>query len=664
VGTLLYIRLIGFTAGTLLMLFWMVVILGYRRQRNFERVFFFLCLALFLFYSGSLLALNSQIYYAQPPEILNVFSWSVLCLGLCLLPPLLAHLHLEFAEDRGLIQSSTQKRLWLAAFYAPVIFFVLRVYPLLTTETRFDFLTPGNSLGRGFGVWLAAALLFCAYWEKRFASKAPELRQEWFHRLLAGLFAVAAVCTAQLHVFADQFGLRYPSVAPERAWMSSMLVLLPILPLGLLVYYVQRFNFLQIGRQRNLLYAVSVTFFALLYLSLVRRISTWLEPILPPEASAAILLFVLVVFSEPLQRLLGRRLRLTAQAEMDQAQRIAAAIQEVARQGNSDKLRKFVETWLKESLEVADVQLILYDGTTKASGPLVPVEFNTFSIQQMGRTIGGLQVRPHGAMLSGETRAGLEFICEQIPAAFDLCRLIEEKLRLERELAERERMAVLGQMAASISHNLKNPLGSIKTILQVQMESPEMPESLKAETRMVLEEVSRLSQKLGQLLQFSRPTVLGGGTATSDVGEIVNEVSSVMKHEAERKGIQFGVTAESSLGVTASREAVSDIVSNLVVNGLEASGYGGDLRVSAAAVNGDALICVKDDGKGIPPELREKVMQPFFTTKTQGTGLGLAIVSRRVSEAGGRIELESPVANGRGTKFSVWLPLKKGEARK
>ncbi len=57
-------------------------------------------------------------------------------------------------------------------------------------------------------------------------------------------------------------------------------------------------------------------------------------------------------------------------------------------------------------------------------------------------------------------------------------------------------------------------------------------------------------------------------------------------------------------------------------------------------------------------------MQPFFTTKTQGTGLGLAIVARRVSEAGGRIELESPVANGRGTKFSVWLPLKKGETTK
>src|SRR5258705_12914609 len=136
----------------------------------------------------------------------------------------------------------------------------------------------------------------------------------------------------------------------------------------------------------------------------------------------------------------------------------------------------------------------------------------------MGRTIGVLWVRPHGAMLSGETRAALEFLCEQLPAAFDLCRLIEEKLRLERELAERERMAVLGQMAASISHNLKNPLGSIKTILQVQMESAEMPESLKAETRMVLGEVSRLSNKLRQLLQFSRPAVLWGAAALCGAG--------------------------------------------------------------------------------------------------------------------------------------------------
>jgi len=83
-------------------------------------------------------------------------------------------------------------------------------------------------------------------------------------------------------------------------------------PSAVLIYLVQQFNFLQIGRQKNLMYAVSVTFLALLYLALVRRVSTWLAPEIPPEASAAVLLFVLVIFIEPLQRMLGRRLQETA----------------------------------------------------------------------------------------------------------------------------------------------------------------------------------------------------------------------------------------------------------------------------------------------------------------------------------------------------------------
>src|SRR5260370_15071633 len=101
-GSLLYIRLIGYTAGTLLQLFWMVVILGYRRQRNFERVFFFLCLSLFFFYGGSLLALNAQIHYFTPPLAVHAFAAPLLLIWLTLLPPLLVHLHFEYSGTRGL----------------------------------------------------------------------------------------------------------------------------------------------------------------------------------------------------------------------------------------------------------------------------------------------------------------------------------------------------------------------------------------------------------------------------------------------------------------------------------------------------------------------------------------------------------------------------------
>src|SRR3984957_14375055 len=107
--TLVYIRLIGLTAGTLAQLFWMVVILGYRRQRNFERVFFFLCLALFCFYGGSFLALNAQLYYDQTPSGLRAFATTVITIGLCLVPALLMHVHMEFAESRGLLKDKRWK---------------------------------------------------------------------------------------------------------------------------------------------------------------------------------------------------------------------------------------------------------------------------------------------------------------------------------------------------------------------------------------------------------------------------------------------------------------------------------------------------------------------------------------------------------------------------
>jgi signal transduction histidine kinase len=250
-------------------------------------------------------------------------------------------------------------------------------------------------------------------------------------------------------------------------------------------------------------------------------------------------------------------------------------------------------------------------------------------------------------------------LCEQLPGALDLCRLIEEKLRLERELAERERMAALGQMAASISHNLKNPLGSIKTILQVQLENPEMPDSMRAETKMILEEIGRLSAKLNQLLQFSRPAVLGNsGAATCEAGKVAREVVSVLRPEAQGRGVALELSpGATALLLAITTEALNDILTNLVVNALDAAPRGGHVWVELHRKNGKGLLAVEDDGPGVPPELQEKIIQPFFTTKTQGTGLGLAIAARRASDVGGKLELQSPASNGRGTRFLVWLPL-------
>jgi signal transduction histidine kinase len=654
-GALLYIRLIGYTAGTLLQLFWMVVILGYRRQRNFERVFFFLCLALFLFYAGSLLALNSQIHYLQPPVGLNQFAIVIISTGLCMLPALLLHLHMEYAETRGMLRVKRWKWAALFLFYAACFHVAYHRIPLLLQDPHFNFLVPGSSLGEEFAIVLAIALAWCAIWQWRFTVSAPDRPQRYFHTTLLVFFTLSFLAVTGLHL--GPFHLETQTADS----LGTAFGLLPILPFTALIYLVQRHNFLQIGRQKNLLYAVSATFLALLYLSLVRRVGTWLEPLLPPEASASILLFVLVIFIEPLQRVLGRRLQETAHREMDRVQRLTAEIQQEARQGNLRGLIRFIENRVKDQFEfeAAWLDVLQPDLGSNFVRRRGHEGEESFSVSQPGRLNAVLSVQPHGAMLSGEIRAALEFLCEQLPGALDLCRLIEEKLQLERELAERERLAALGQMAASISHNLKNPLGSMKTILQVQLENPDMPESMRAETKMILAEIGRLSAKLNQLLQFSRPAVLGDGKpAKCNASEVAREVVGVLRPEAQRKGVALELhPAATAVTAAISTEALNDILTNLVVNALDAAPRGGHVHVGVSRKDGIGLVAVEDDGAGVPSELRDKIIQPFFTTKTQGTGLGLAIVARRAADADGKLEFESPVKNGRGTRFLVWLPL-------
>jgi signal transduction histidine kinase len=651
---LLYLRLILLTAGTLLPFFWMLVILGHRRQRNFERIFFFLCLALTSFFGGSLLALNAQLYYGVPREGLQRFCWVIICLGLWFIPPLVMHLHIEYAQVREMLRAKPSFGKRVLAVYFPVVALSPMLARALQLTRGMDFDHPTRVLGPFYQAYLIAAFLLACFWQYRFAQAAPDGQQKSFHRTLQIAFLFLLGFFPLVFLAPRIFGPGPTSAA------SSVLFVLALLPFGLLITKVERFNFLQIGRQRNLLYAVFGVFIALLYLSFVRRASEWLEPYLPPAASAALLLFLPVAFFEPLQRLVRQSLRQTAQTEVDRAQKLMGPITETARFGDFEKLRVFAERWIGEQLQLAEVKLELAGAApvlSHAASAKSGAE-EVFAVGRPGKYLGRLRVRGFGAMISGETYAALELIGEQLPAAFDLCRLIEEKLQLERELAERERLALVGQMAASISHNLKNPLGSIKTILQVQMESPDLAANLRAETQMVLDEINRLSARLNQLLQFSRPGARpGGGAQSCELSRMLETVANVLRHTADerRVALQFG-GANGASRAAIGEEAANDILSNVVLNAIEAAPDGGHVCLFLQSGEKFCTVAVRDDGPGISSADQGKVLQPFFTTKARGTGLGLAIVDRRLQEAGGSLEIQSPVAEGRGTEIRLHFP--------
>jgi signal transduction histidine kinase len=395
----------------------------------------------------------------------------------------------------------------------------------------------------------------------------------------------------------------------------------------------------------------------LLYLALVHRVSGWLAPVFPQEATASVLLFVLIFLFEPLERAIGPVLHRQLSERMDRVQRLTSQLHQEARQGKVAHLAAEAERRIREEFGLAAVRIsIPRDAATKAlEAPGGLGHTAQMRLMKDGKEIGVLEAATTGSYLTGETSAALEFLAEQLPGMVDLARLIEDKLRLERELAERERMAVLGQMAASVSHNLRNPLSSMKTVLQVQLENPDLPLDVRRDCTLIVSEIDRMSAKLTQLLHYAKPTVHGERVAAVAVAA---QTAWLFGRDAERRNVRLEFEKPThEIMALASEEALSEVLSNLIVNAMEAQPDGGRVRISISRYDGRLDIVVDDDGPGISPELRAKIFQPYFTTKATGTGLGLAIVARRIEELSGTMAVESPLHRGKGSRFHLTLPL-------
>ena len=447
----------------------------------------------------------------------------------------------------------------------------------------------------------------------------------------------------------------------EGKYLLMAFILAGILPGALLIYFALRHNFLEYGAQRNLVYALSATFLALLYLALVRRVGTWLEPVLPPEATASFLLFVLIFLFEPLERVIGPVLHRAMRERMSRVQRLSVELQQESRHGSVSHLVGQVERRIREEFGLAVVRLAVPRDAALAAlespGGLGHVA--QIRLMKDGQEVGLLEAASTGSYLTGETTAALEFLAEQLPGMLDLARLIEDKLRLERELAERERMASLGQMAANVSHNLRNPLSSMKTVLQVQLENPDLPLDVRRDCALVVNEIDRMSAKLTQLLRYAKPSANGQRVAAV---ALANQTAVLFRHDAEQRNVRLEFERPTSeIFALASEDGLSEVLSNLIVNALEAQPEGGRVRVSLSRSDGRLEIIVDDDGPGISAELRGKIFQPYFTTKATGTGLGLSIVARRIDEMGGTMACESPLRGGKGTRFRLTLPVAEGE---
>jgi two-component system sensor histidine kinase PilS (NtrC family) len=240
---------------------------------------------------------------------------------------------------------------------------------------------------------------------------------------------------------------------------------------------------------------------------------------------------------------------------------------------------------------------------------------------------------------------------------------ISDQKRLEELHLRTERLEAVAELSASLAHEIKNPLASIRSSVEQLSRSTRADDDERFLAGLVVRESDRLSRLLSEFLDFSRVRVTE--SRPLDLGQVARAaVDVVLGHPECPPDLMIGVEAEPAQ-LEGDEDLLHRVVVNLVLNAVQATGGQGTIRVEVREASGGdlpsaygfdaaALLRVSDDGPGIPPDLRDRLFDPFVTGRTGGSGLGLAIVQRAVQAHRGAVFVDS--APGRGTTFTVLLP--------
>jgi signal transduction histidine kinase len=299
--------------------------------------------------------------------------------------------------------------------------------------------------------------------------------------------------------------------------------------------------------------------------------------------------------------------------------------------------------------QLRELPLALREGLVRAN-----VGLGTSAIATPRRRWGHLFMSTgllHGTFREDDATDFRAFV-SQLALQLDAADLLARALVVERSLAHAEKLAAIGETAARIAHEIRNPVTAARSLAQQLAREPGAP--FAAELGVILEELERVERQVAALLRFARREELRREAV--DLGELLRTTVDRFRPRLEAAGVEVTLTAPEVVAHV-DREKLRQVLVNLIENALDALADAPGARRLAVAVeghNGTAAVRVSDTGPGVAPDALPRLFEPFFSLKSTGTGLGLAIAKRTVDAHGGRI---SAVADAPGMTFAVELPL-------
>jgi signal transduction histidine kinase len=678
------LQLVGYSIGAILPL-WMAIQLISRRHQlsSMERTLIFLALSMCGWHSCNLfITLHGLFGIGYTPRAVTVLrvvdTIAVICITFCY--SFLLHIHLYLwanAAERPL-KRSEKIRLYLS--YAPTLFLPLPIYKIWTHQYA-PMLQRVHLFVIPMAIWIAYVLTFIAVTELLIAKRSKNASEQRIMRTLAGSFIIIGV------VILAALALELGKGTQFNLYLKTFANLGSLLPSALLAYYIYRYRYLELIIEESLIVATFAAVVLTIYIYGIRTVGDWMTSHYGVRAGVVegLLILALALAAAPLRTWLGQRFHKLFEREAalyrDIVSRISA---HSGRYQQLPDLLSFVEEQTTAALKLRRVRIVVFDNEPNNNGAVAPKvdwvaelmrvseendwlpvadhqllkqrAFNVaYPLRRDERVVGMLLVDAPSGSLTEDVRSVLAVLAGQVAIAIEDSRLAEENVRLERELAERERLATLGQMAATVAHEIKNPLSAIKSIAQVMGEDETLNREYSRDLSLIVGETDRLGRSVTQLLSFARQELPAELPTHSE--QLIQSIVRLFQVDAEKEKIRVSVNLEGDHEVNGSAAAALRVaISNLLINALQATPNGGEVKLSQTTANGELIICVQDSGKGIPESLRQRIWEPFFTTKQRGTGLGLAIVRKRMQEAGGSARL-LPTMNGNGATFELRVPI-------
>jgi signal transduction histidine kinase len=718
------LKLVGFATGAALHLYitwliWKRRLGSSQKLTQYERTYVVLGLCLSIWFIGNLCITLHEMILGRERLTAGLRAWNAITMiGVAMLPAALLHAHIAFLATLDNYKKITarQVRLSSIALYLPMLFLPFAIY-LVTKGSYQPFLIKLRPLLLPYSIWYLLTIWASAAIDLLIVRKFPiqATRERQFFKHLAVLFIINGA-------------LEFAVVGTRRTepndvfWVAYML--LSLLPAFLVAYHVYRYKLVDIAIKGSLVYASTAIVFMIVYIYGIRQLGQFLVTRYEVSAGVieAILILGMFALASPFVRTLDRMVETLFTREIGLYRDVVRQIAKGAEGfGDLNSLLRYTEETIKRGLELSEVRIAVVDQAMrdgverrlaekferlqtdvieKDEDVAAMKATAVYALKREDKLIGLMAIAAESQSLTSEKRAVLDVLAGQIAVEIESCRLIEEKVYLERELASRERLAILGQMATTIAHEVKNPLSSIKSIAQVMREEEEL-KNYDSDLQIIVNEIDRLNRTVSQLLSFARPGRID--TRAVALSELVNSTVTLFSNEAKERGVKLRAEIGEEYQIAgAQAAALREALSNLVLNAVQACEKECEVVVQTRLEkqdptetprmahnfepfkreeNGQAyqrlpaakpfapdastaglekrrlIVSVTDTGAGISVEEQLRVFEPFYTTKSRGTGLGLAIVQRRAVELGGSIELLSPVENQHGTSFRLIVPL-------